>query len=195
MRLPLVLALMAATALPAFSQEALRLDLGAAAPQATAEVPEAGTAPAPSAEPAPQVAQATPAPSAMVPDAGTQPAMGADNKDYIIACALIYQRTADMYRERGEGQKADGFLSTAYAYSQTADILYTQDLGAEAAYDAITQRMTVVSEALNREAQGYPNGDVGVINAWLGWCDGQGAFVQSTMDAYNAGQTTDPDNP
>ena len=182
MRFPLALALMAATALPSFAQEALRLDLGGgAAPTAAAPAPT---------QAAPEVAQAAPqaapAPQAAAPATGEQAPMGADNKDYIIACALIYQRTADMYRERGEGQKADGFLSTAYAYSQTADILYTKDLGAEAAYDAITQRMTVISEALNREAQGYQNGDVGVINAWLGWCDGQGSFVQSTMDAYNA---------
>jgi hypothetical protein len=158
---------------PVFAQDTLRLDLNSAPPAAAAP---AGTA----------TAQA-PSPSAGA--TGT-----AEDKDHIIACSIIYQRIADLYRDpqRNEPEKANSFLSTAYAYSQTADILYARELGEEAAYDAIAQRMEVVSLALNAEAKGYNNGDVGVVNAWLGWCDEQGPFVQQTIDAYNAALNAQP---
>lgn len=168
----LATAVLLATLMPAHAQDTLRLDLNSA---------PAAEAPAPQAQPG--------TPTAQAPAAGGATATGtAENKDHIIACSIIYQRIADLYRDpqRNEPQKADSFLSTAYAYSQTADILYTQQLGEEAAYDAIAQRMEVVSQALNNEAKGYNNGDVGVVNAWLGWCDEQGPFVQKTIDAYNA---------
>jgi hypothetical protein len=111
---------------------------------------------------------------------------GQDDKDHMIACSIVYQRIADMYQERGESDNATSFIRTAYAYSQTADILYTQELGAEAAYDVITQRMTLISDSLNRESQSLPNGDLGVIENWLGWCDERGEFVQNTIDSFNA---------
>jgi hypothetical protein len=117
---------------------------------------------------------------------GTATSGGQDDKDHMIACSIIYQRIADMYQERGESDNATSFVRTAYAYSQTADILYTQELGAEAAYDVITQRMTLISDSLNRESQSLPNGDLGVIENWLGWCDERGEFVQNTIDSFNA---------
>lgn len=181
---------------PLAAQEALRLDLGATPPatEETASTPapapvasEAAPAPAPT-RAANAVTPPAPRPEGIgVAQAGSTEG-GADDKDHIIACSIIYQRIADMYRERGETEKADTFLSTAYAYSQASDILYTKEVGAEGAYDAIAQRMSVVSESLNREAQGYQNGDLGVVNGWLGWCDERGEFVQSTMDAFAAEQ-------
>lgn len=183
---------------PLAAQESMRLDLGATPPAAedatsAPAVAQAENPPAPNPEPAPTSAAKAVSPPADRPAGigvaqATGGAGGADDKDHIIACSIIYQRIADMYRERGETEKADTFLSTAYAYSQASDILYTQEVGAEGAYDAISQRMSVVSESLNREAQGYPNGDLGVVNGWLGWCDERGAFVQTTMDSFKAAQ-------
>jgi hypothetical protein len=166
-------ALLLATA-PVVAQDSMRLDLNSA-PAAAAPVEGTATAQAPATQ-------------------GGAAAGTAEDKDHIIACSIIYQRIADLYRDpqRNEPDKADSFLSTAYAYSQTADILYAKELGEEAAYDAIAQRMEVVSQALNQEAKGYNNGDVGVVNAWLGWCDEQGPFVQQTIDAYNAALNAQP---
>ena len=170
--------LLTLSAAPALAQDAMRLDLGGTPPQTASAQPAAKPTPKPV-----QTAQAAQAQA---------PAGNADDKDHIIACSIVYQRIADKYRERGEEQKADGFLSTAYAYSQASDILYAKEVGAENAYDAISQRMVVVSESLNRESQTYSNGDLGVINSWLGWCDKKGDFVQATMDAYNAQQPKPP---
>lgn len=129
-------------------------------------------------------------PAAAMPSTGTTTAQAQtqanpDDKDHMLACAIIYQRISDMYKDRGEGEKADSFIRTAYAYSQTADILYTQEVGMEQAYDTITERMSLVSESLNRESQAMPNGDLGVIENWLGWCDERGEFVQNTIDSVN----------
>lgn len=186
--------LLALTATPLSAQEALRLDLNGSAPAAAATnttpeaVESAPVAEAPVAQAAEPVARPVERPVAIGVAQNTTAQGGANDKDHIIACSIIYQRIADMYRERGDAQKADTFLSTAYAYSQASDILYTKEMGAESAYDAISQRMSAVSEALNREAQGYQNGDLGVVNGWLGWCDDRGDFVQATMDAFNAEQ-------
>jgi len=187
---PLVLFLALAGG-PVAAQDAMRLDLNATAPvpQASAEAPAAK--PAQAAKPATTPPAPTARPAGIGVAQNTAVVGGADDKDHIIGCSIIYQRIADMYRERGETEKADTFLSTAYAYSQASDILYTRELGAENAYESMSQRMSVVSEALNREAQGYSNGDLGVINAWLGWCDERGTFVQNTMNEFQAEQAKD----
>jgi hypothetical protein len=185
----------------------MRLDMGATAPTEPAAVEQVltddttfvqenpGAAVMPGIIP-PETAQITPplqveptAPNISAEQIRTAQSLAvgnADDKDHIVACSIIYQRVSDMYRDRGEREKADSFVRTAYAYSQTADILYTADIGPEGAYDTITQRMTLISDSLNRESEAMPNGDLGVVENWLGWCDERGEFVQNTIDAFQS---------
>lgn len=184
------------TALPAmtFAQsvgETLRLDLGQ---------PSVAT----QAEPAAPAQTAVPQPAATAETVGTQNtapsrmsekqirlaqniAQGnTSDKDHLIACSIVYQRISDMYNERGDTEKSDSFVRTAYAYSQAADIIYTGEVGLEASYNIVVERMQIISNSLNQQSQSFPNGDLGVIEQWLGWCDERGEFVQNTIDAFNA---------
>lgn len=135
--------------------------------------------------PSAPVEQAAPATTSTMTTAQMAQQASPDDKDHMVACSIIYQRISDMYQERGEREKADSFVRTAYAYSQTADILYTEEMGMERAYDAITERMSLIADSLNRESQSLPNGDLGVIEKWLGWCDERGEFVQNMIESVN----------
>lgn len=184
------------TALPAMTiaqsaGETLRLDLGQ--PSVTTQAETA--APAQTAVAQPAATAATVGAQISTPSRMSENQIrlaqniaqgNSDDKDHLIACSIVYQRVSDMYNERGDAAKSDSFVRTAYAYSQAADIIYTGQVGLEASYNIVVEKMQVISNSLNQQAQSLPNGDLGVIEQWLGWCDERGEFVQNTIDAFNA---------
>ncbi len=102
--------------------------------------------------------------------------------DDLITCTLIYSRTADLYAEQGNTAKSEEFQSTTYAYGVVADSVTAVTYGEEIAEDYVDERMNLVMQALNTQAEQRSGGDVDVIAEWLDYCDEMGPRVQQVLD-------------
>lgn len=130
-----------------------------------------------------------------------QPNWIEDDPNIVLGCAIVYARVADMYRDRAlDGQNrlgeqrqnaasaedmaqtqqrleqdqafASSFSELSLLYSHSADWMLTQSLGDEtASYETLMSRMPMIVNGLNQESERHPEGDLGVIDGWLPYCD------------------------
>lgn len=102
--------------------------------------------------------------------------------DTLAACSVVYARISELYSERKDPAQAGQFQATAAAYSASAyhtlkDLATDQDQ----AYPWAEDRMIRVSDSLNQSAESNPNGEMGVIEEWLPYCDALGAGVENLL--------------
>lgn len=102
--------------------------------------------------------------------------------DTLAACSVIYGRIGEIYGEKDDSEKSASFRSTSLAYSASAfhmlSYIYSDQ---EKAYNYSTDRMDAVAEKLNENADTNPDGETGVIEDWLGYCDTLGNGVDRIL--------------
>lgn len=121
---------------------------------------------------------------ATTPIAQAQQNDGADGFDFdtLAACSVIYNRIADIYRENGESGEAASFADTALAYSASAYRMISGSFQNSAEAGAYSEdRMLLIVEDLNRSAEADDEGETGVIEEWLSYCDTLGPGVSQII--------------
>ena len=102
--------------------------------------------------------------------------------DTLAACSVIYGRVAALYLSDGRTAENSSFQNTAYAYSASALVTLSQRTRDPAqAYRYAQERMTEVADSLNRSAERNSNGETGVIEEWLPYCDSLGDGVSQLL--------------
>lgn len=69
------------------------------------------------------------------------------------------------------------------AYGTVANTVIDTTFAPDVAIGYIDRRMKTLMGSLNASAEAHKDGDLGVIEEWLDYCDGMGPRVQSTLDA------------
>jgi sugar/nucleoside kinase (ribokinase family) len=106
--------------------------------------------------------------------------------DTLAACSIIYQQVSNIYSDKGDVAKHQEFSDTAMAYSASALHMLGYQADYEQAAHAADGRMHVVTEALNTSSRNNPNGDMGVIEEWLPYCDSLSGSIEQVLIAREA---------
>jgi hypothetical protein len=118
--------------------------------------------------------------------ATTSASAQAEGMDYdtLAACSIVYQRISTIYDERGEASKATEFAEASTAYAASAlHILGYQYPDPMQAIEYSETRMIEVVESLNENVKSNPDGETGVIEEWLPYCDELGVGVNQALTA------------
>ncbi len=110
---------------------------------------------------------------------------GTDGFDFdtLAACSVVYQRIGELYAEKGDATQSEDFQNTSYAYSSAAFYMLQYQTDDQAsAYSYSEDRLKLVVESLNTSSSASEDGDMGVINAWLPYCDTLGQGVGELVD-------------
>lgn len=110
----------------------------------------------------------------------------AEGMDYdtLAACSAVYQRISMIYDERGEASKASEFSEAATAYGAGAlHVIGYQITDPVKAVEYSEKRMIDVVVSLNDSVKANPDGEMGVIEEWLPYCDELGDGVQQALSA------------
>lgn len=116
--------------------------------------------------------------------ASAQSASGEGGFDFdtLAACSVVYLRIGDIYAEQENPTEAQSFAATATAYAASAyHVLQYLGYDQATAYPYSQERMAQIVDSLNRSAQTDPDGEMGVIEDWLGYCDTLGAGVEELL--------------
>lgn len=122
--------------------------------------------------------------SVLVTPAHAQDSTSKDIDDLVV-CNLIYGRTAQLYQEKGEIDKAAEFTNVMNAYGVVASVYAQATYGSGIGVSYVEKRMPVLVEALNKQSEGKKQGDVEVISEWLTYCDALGPEVSAFMAQPN----------
>lgn len=106
--------------------------------------------------------------------------------DDMVICGIVYGTTSGLYAEKGSDEKAESFMRTTTAYAAVADRLAIEHFGPELGMPYIDERMKVLLNSLNATSEKSPNGDLDVIDEWLGYCDNMGPWVQKIVEKMQA---------
>lgn len=113
---------------------------------------------------------------------GGQSANDGMDFDTLAACAIVYGRIGEIYAERGDAGQSGSFASTAAAYSASAyHMLGYSFPEQDPAYAYSQERMAMVVDGLNRNSSSHPEGEMGVIEEWLAYCDTLGNGVNQIL--------------
>jgi hypothetical protein len=109
--------------------------------------------------------------------------------DTLAACSIVYQRIGELYAEKGDTQQGQSFQNTAYAFSSAAYYTLSFETDDQSlAHPYSVDRMKIIMESLNDSSLTNPDGDMGVINEWLPYCDTLGIGVKELLaQRENAG--------
>jgi len=103
--------------------------------------------------------------------------------DTLAACAVVYGQIGEIYEEREATDQAASFQSTSLAYSASAyHVLKYDGYDAQGGFDYGEDRMTRIVESLNAASDANSDGDMGVIEEWLPYCDTLGSGVNQILD-------------
>ena len=103
--------------------------------------------------------------------------------DTLAACSVIYGRISELYAERADDAKSQEFRDTSRAYSASAfHVLRYVTEDEEEAYGYAEGRMEQVTGSLNDSSESNPDGDMGVVEQWLPYCDTLGSGVTELLE-------------
>ena len=106
--------------------------------------------------------------------------------DGLLACSIVYARIAEIYGEKGDQAQMTSFMEASNAYGASALHLIGRTLDAAQATAQVDARSGVILNSLNQSINADPDGELGVIGKWLGWCDGISSEVTSILAARAA---------